>query len=99
MNRNVKMNFAFVLVTRRTQPAPPSVESAALSMIPIIAMTTTALMPNGMGCWKATRNSCIVAEMLAEGRAAQRAHPPGHRYDEPRPPGPIHPHRWTDPPL
>ena len=60
MNRNVKRNFAFGFVTLRTHAAPPSVESAALSMITIIAVTTMVLMPNGMGCWKATRNSCIV---------------------------------------
>ena len=61
MNRNVKRNFAFGFVTLRTQPAPPSVESAALSMIPIISGDDErSLMPNGMGCWKATRNSCIV---------------------------------------
>src|SRR4029079_3542150 len=59
MNRNVKRNFALVFVTRRTQRAPPSLDSAAFSMMKIISVTTAALIPKGIGCWKATRNSCI----------------------------------------
>ena len=45
-------------VTRRTQREPPSVESAALRMIPIIRITTAAEIPNGTGSVNATRNSC-----------------------------------------
>jgi hypothetical protein len=46
----------------------------------IIAVTTAPLTRNGIGCWKATRNSCIVAAMLADGRApfavGRRVRPP-----------------------
>ena len=45
---------------RRTQRLPPSLDSADLRMIQIISVTTAIEIPNGMGCWKATRNSCIV---------------------------------------
>ena len=63
----------FGLVMRLTQRAPPSLDSAALSMIPIIRTTTAVEIPNGMGCWKATRNSCI-GRMLADRPPAERGH-------------------------
>ena len=43
-------------------------------------------MPNGMGCWKATRNSCIVAGMLADDRPPTTASPARHDYDGRRDP-------------
>ncbi len=58
MNRNRNRNFAFGFVILRTQREPPSAAIAALSMIPIIVITMIAEIPNGTGCWKATRNSC-----------------------------------------
>jgi hypothetical protein len=58
MNRNVNRNFAFGLVIRRAQLEGPSDVIADRSRIQIIRMTTPAEIPNGIGCWKATRKSC-----------------------------------------
>ena len=78
MNRNANRNFAFGLVILRTQLAPPSAVIADRRMIPIIRITIAAEIPNGIGCWKATRKSCT-PRMLADG--CRRREWPARRYD------------------
>jgi hypothetical protein len=45
-------------VIRRAQLEGPSDVIADRSRIQIIRMTAAAEIPNGIGCWNATRKSC-----------------------------------------
>ena len=60
-NRKPNRYLAFGFVMRLTHFEPPSVEMADFSMIPIMVPTIRIEIPNGTGCWKGTRKSCIAA--------------------------------------
>ena len=51
--------IAFGFVIFLTQVEPPSATIAERNMMKIIRPTTSAEIPNGMGCEKAIRKSCI----------------------------------------
>ena len=61
MNRNVNRNFAFGFVTLADPAGAALGRERGLEHDPDHQDDDGASqMPNGMGCWKATRNSCIV---------------------------------------